>query len=351
MTWNAIPAPGLRRPDNVAAMTITDAPAERRPARPRIVRTVLIWLLALPAAAWFVMRAFGLETSVLIMLVAFTPYVAAWSSIPFLLALVTRRWAAAALSGLVAFGLAVCVVPRAVPDRDTGPVDGVTLTVMSMNMLFGGASATELVKLIEDNDVDVLAVQEYNERSRAALKAAGLEALLPYNQLAPEWGASGSGIYSRHPMSEQASRRGAGGMQQAHATLQVPGIGPVYVESVHPLAPAHPSMLDGWAVDLRDQVAADPHGMPRILLGDFNATLDHKLVRDLIATGYRDAAATTGKGLIGTWGPYDSDPIPPVTIDHVLVDERIGVDGYEVHGVTKSDHRAIIAGLTLPAAS
>jgi endonuclease/exonuclease/phosphatase (EEP) superfamily protein YafD len=86
----------------------------------------------------------------------------------------------------------------------------------------------------------------------------------------------------------------------------------------------------------------------RVLAGDFNATLDHALLRRLLDTGYRDAAATVGAGLVGTWGPYDGDPIPPVVIDHVLADRRVGVVAVSVHRVPGSDHRAVLASLTPP---
>jgi endonuclease/exonuclease/phosphatase family metal-dependent hydrolase len=39
-----------------------------------------------------------------------------------------------------------------------------------------------------------------------------------------------------------------------------------------------------------------------------------------------------------------------VTIDHVLVDRRIGVRDVQVHGLPRSDHRAVLASLTVPAA-
>ncbi len=86
----------------------------------------------------------------------------------------------------------------------------------------------------------------------------------------------------------------------------------------------------------------------RVLAGDFNSTLDHSALRQLIGRGYRDAAATVGKGLIGTWGPYHGSQIPPVAIDHVLVDRSIGVRGVSVHRIPGSDHRAVFAELIPP---
>ena len=70
----------------------------------------------------------------------------------------------------------------------------------------------------------------------------------------------------------------------------------------------------------------------------------------MISHGYRDAADADGAGLIGTWGTYNGHPLPPVAIDHVLVDRRIGVRDVQVHGVPRSDHRAVLASLMVPRA-
>jgi endonuclease/exonuclease/phosphatase (EEP) superfamily protein YafD len=86
-------------------------------------------------------------------------------------------------------------------------------------------------------------------------------------------------------------------------------------------------------------------------MGDFNSTLDHAPVRRLIARGgYRDAADATGRGLLGTWGPYAGKPVPPVTLDHVLAARRIGIRDVQVHGVKGSDHRSVLATLLVPTA-
>ncbi|GAA0508477.1 endonuclease [Paractinoplanes deccanensis] len=312
--------------------------------------TVLFWFLVVPGLLWAAVRLGGWERGPLVQLFAFTPYVAAWSWLPAVAALATRRWTVGAVALVAAVALAACVLPRALPDRDRGPARGVKLTVMTSNMLFGGADPATIVKLVSERDVDVLAVQEFTPQGREALAAAGLGALLPHSSLADEPGASGSGLYSRFPITEGGAARNAGGFMQAYATVHPPGAGAVIVESAHPLAPASRAVLGKWRGDLLAEPYAEGSATPRILLGDFNATLDHTPMRELVARGYRDAADATGKGLIGTW-PYDGHPIPPVTIDHVLVDERIGVQEVSVHTIPRSDHRAIVAELTVPSGS
>nr|WP_296073313.1 endonuclease/exonuclease/phosphatase family protein [uncultured Actinoplanes sp.] len=331
-------------------MAIVEAPAAppARPARRRAVVTVLVWLVLAPGLIWAVIRLGGFERGLLVPLLAFTPYAAGWSLLPLLLALATRRWTAASIALVAAAGLIAAVLPRALPDRDRGPSGGVPLTVMTSNMLFGGADPATIVRLVRENDVAVLAVQEFTPQGRAALAAAGLEVLLPYSSLGDEPGASGSGVYSRFPVTDGATRRNGGGFRQSHATIQPPGAGPLIVESAHPLAPSDLGRLPGWKSDLDAEPVPSADGPLRILIGDFNATLDHAALRRLIASGYRDAADVTGQGLVRTW-PDPSRPLPPITIDHVLADQRIGVRKVSVHDVPRSDHRAVIATLDVPA--
>lgn len=311
--------------------------------------TVLIWLLILPGLLWALVRLGGLDRGPLVQLLAFTPYVAVWSLVPAVLALGTRRWPAAALAVAVVLAFAVFVLPRAVPG-DRGPADGVRLRVMTSNLMIGGADANTIVQLVRDRDVDVLAVQEFTPDAKDALAKAGLGDLLPFASLADEPGAPGSGLYSRFPLRQEGSKRNRGGFEQAYGIIEPPGAGPLLVESAHPLAPSAPKVSRVWRQDLAAEPHADPDGTPRILLGDFNSTLDHGPLRQLIATGYRDAGAATGQGLIPTW-PYEGHPdVPKVTIDHVLVDRRIGVREMSVRRIPRSDHRSIVAELIVPRA-
>jgi len=332
-------------------MTITSSGPETA-ARPgkRLAVTVAVWLIVLPGFAWAIIRFSGAERGLLVQMFAFTPYVAAAVWLPFLIALISRRWLAAAIAVVAAAMLAVTVLPRALADDDRGPTVGVELHVLTANVLAGGADPATIVGLVRDHDVAVLAMQEFTPEIQTRLAAAGLGALLPYSSLAPEYGTTGSALYSRFPITEGGSRRNDGGFIQAYGTVQPTGAGPLTVESAHPVAPYDVRVLGDWRGDLDRQPRADPNGTPRILLGDFNATLDHKALRDLISHNYRDSADADGAGLIGTWGPYSGNPLPPVTIDHVLVDRRIGVRDVQVHGVPRSDHRAVYASLTVPVA-
>ncbi|OKI89570.1 endonuclease/exonuclease/phosphatase family protein [Micromonospora sp. CB01531] len=329
---------------------ITTTDAGRAAARTRRIATTACWLTVAPVAAWAVLRLAGLERGPLVQAVAFTPYIAAASLVPLVLALALRRRAAAVAAAVIALALVGVVAPRAVAAGQP-EVGGPTLRLLTANLLVGGADPARLVELVRAHRVDVLAVQEFTPGIAAELDRLGLATLLPYRELNPEVGTTGSGVYARFPLSEGGFRRNPGfAFTQAYGTLAVPGAPPLRVESAHPAAPYAVEALPDWWTDLRGQPPATPRGRLSILAGDFNATLDHAPLRELIATGYVDAADAAGAGLAGTWGPYDGDLIPPVTIDHVLVDRRIAVRSVAVHPVPGSDHRAVLAELRLPAA-
>jgi endonuclease/exonuclease/phosphatase family metal-dependent hydrolase len=97
-----------------------------------------------------------------------------------------------------------------------------------------------------------------------------------------------------------------------------------------------------WRKELGDLPA--PASKPRILAGDFNATLDHVAFRDVLSRGYNDAAVQVGNGLASTWGL----PGAWCALDHVLVDRESAVLGHSVHIVPGSDHRAVYAEVQLP---
>ncbi|MFI0791284.1 hypothetical protein ACH4OY_01075 [Micromonospora rubida] len=72
----------------------------------------LCWLAVVPGLAWAAVRLTGLKRGPLVQAVAFTPYVAAWSAVPLLLAPALRRRWPAAVAALVAVALIGTVSPR-----------------------------------------------------------------------------------------------------------------------------------------------------------------------------------------------------------------------------------------------
>jgi endonuclease/exonuclease/phosphatase (EEP) superfamily protein YafD len=341
-------APGDPSPTGTAAdQAATTAPESRLRRGWRIGTAVVCWASAVAFAAFAIMRLFGLErTWYLDTLIAFTPYVGLLSILLIPITVLARRWWTTGLAVATAIALVAVVAPRAFggPNPGSGP----PLHVLSSNMKIGGGDPETIVRLARIHRTDVLALEEYTPWAQHRLATAGISALFPYSAQTPMEGATGSAIFSRYPLSNTGYRPLAGGFGQEYATVAVPGALPLLIEAVHPEAPAVPSTNGIWAAGLAAQPAATPNGPVRLLIGDFNATLDHRRLRTLIGTGYRDIAAQLGDGLDTTW-PYDGRPEPPIMLDHALADPRIGAISFGTAYVPGSDHKAIYVTLTLPA--
>jgi endonuclease/exonuclease/phosphatase family metal-dependent hydrolase len=318
----------------------------------RRLAAVAVWALVAVGIAWTAVRVFGLESGFpLVPLIAYTPYVAIAALLLLPAALALRVWPAAGAVALVAIVLGALVLPRALGD-DQPASSGNRITVLASNLRYGNGDPETVVELVRENEVDVLCVQELTPEAAIGLRRAGIHDLLPEDVLIPEPHTEGSGIYSRLPLRELGTGElGAPGFTMASATVTVPAAGEVKLASVHPLPPTTSSAVAEWADGLAALPRATPDAGLRILAGDFNATLDHAEFREIVDSGYTDAADAAGEALSPTW-PTDRRlgilP-PPVTIDHVLADERIGVADVSVHEIPASDHRAVLAELILPA--
>jgi endonuclease/exonuclease/phosphatase (EEP) superfamily protein YafD len=190
----------------------------------------------------------------------------------------------------------------------------------------------------------VLFLQELTEDAVTRLKQAGLEDLMPHAQLELWGGSRGSGIYSRFPLDE-GPRVTPVHMAQPTALVRLPGEVTAELICVHPVTP---QLGRGGATRWREElgVLPAPGELPRVLAGDFNATLDHAVFRRVLGLGYADAAQQAGRALTPTWGPPGRGAV--LTLDHVLPDRGCAVLGYSVHTVPGSDHRAVFAEVQLP---
>ena len=325
------------------AVLLDKVPHATAPARPR--RHLRAWLaigVAVVFALGTTVRLGGLETGALLVpLVSFTPYFTLAALVVLGVVISTRSRVAIAIMLAVCVCLAWCVVPRAI--SSTAPATGRPFRVLTANLNGGRGDAQTIVDLARKLNVDVLSLQELTWSERDRLETAGLAKLLPYQVVKPEeWGADGSGVYARLPLREQTGVFQPVGHHMPVVEVALPGGSAVQVVVVHPVAPV-PSTVPEWEAGVATLPPAATTGMPRVLAGDFNATLDHAVFRRLLATGYTDAASATGQGLTPTWGMRRLPPL--VTIDHVLTDGRGGAAGVHVYDVPGSDHRALFADL------
>lgn len=278
-------------------------------------------------------------------LLSFTPQVTAgaWVS-----ALLLRGAGPAAATAVAGAALTAAVGPRAVPSRRP-PAAGPVLRVVTANLFAGRAVAEVVAELVCRQHADVLFVQELTDDAAARLQRAGLGDLLPYRVPQPVPHRPRNSIYARYPL-RGGPLAAPGSAARCTGWLDLPSGQCVQLACIH-VAPPKPPWSPGATARWRSQLSAlpAPADSPRILAGDFNATLDHAQFRRLLRRGYLDAASQAGHGLCPTWGPQPGRRLALLAIDHVLTDRRCAVVTTSAHWLAGTDHRALYAEIRLPA--
>lgn len=226
---------------------------------------------------------------------------------------------------------------------------GDPLTVMTVNALLGRVDCGDVVAAVRDHHVDILAVEELTEPSVHCLDARGLARELPHRSVLPAPEATGTGLWSRFPLTALPPvPRTTFAMPRA--AISLPSGALVTATAAHPTAP-RPSSTGAWVEDLdRLLDTAVATAGPQIVLGDFNASSDHAPFRAFARHGFVDTAdhgRTDGPGW--TW-PEGTGLFPLVRLDHVLVSSAhlvpLETRTLRLRG---TDHRAVVATVRLRA--
>lgn len=320
--------------------------------RRRLVR-VLSWASTFGVAVYAAVRLLGVDSGwPLVTSIAFVPYAAAAAAVWTGVQAAIRHWRAVAATAALAVAMAAVVAPRAIADEQPA-ASGPELTVLSVNLYVGSGNLQYVVDLVEEHEPDLLSVQEMTPYAQDELARLGLEELMPHSIITSGWAAEGTSLYSLHPLKRLEEAEPDGIFHQIAAEVDLGGGETVRFLAVHTAAPYAPHRVPQWERDFAEMPRPDG-GAPWILAGDFNATLDHHLMRDLIDGGYTDAADATGQGLSMTWRPIEGGYLrglvrpPAVALDHVLADERAAVRHFEVLPKDGSDHAPILATVRLP---
>ncbi|MGW6422606.1 endonuclease/exonuclease/phosphatase family protein [Nocardia sp. NPDC055053] len=313
--------------------------------RSRVVRVgtvVLAGAATLAGAVGVALHYTGWPAEPLVLATSGAPYLMIGAIVGAVGFAATRQWIATGVAVVVA---AVGVATQAPLYIADGGGAGHPVTVMQANLLFDGADPSALVEVVRSRDVAVLTVNELTRAAVTDLGAAGLDQLLPYRYLAPGQTASGTGIWSRYPLSDTVEYDGYV-LNQISATATVPEIGPVSVYAFHPVPPVYDT--DVWADELSrlDTVLRrSPADRPVIVGGDFNATYDHTRFRAMASGRFADAAEQAGAGHLVTY-PTDKRLPPLVGIDHVLL-AGAHATSVETVAMPGADHKALVARIVL----
>jgi endonuclease/exonuclease/phosphatase (EEP) superfamily protein YafD len=240
----------------------------------------------------------------------------------------------------------VLVVPRFVPTAVPG--GGRSITVVAFNTFNGAASVDEVAALLREERPDVVALVEAGESYRSRL--APLVEPVGY-RLITEMGVDGRDDVNGVTVAVAAHLGGVRSTrtpEMPFPAVQVEGggLGPLRFVAFHSVAPRL-DYVDQWRKDLQQVPRWCAGAGPAIVAGDFNATLDHSLLRS-VTEGCADAADQQGQGLVPSWPSWLPDWVGP-QIDHVFATDPIVTERFAVREITGSDHRAVIVRLRLPA--
>jgi len=313
------------------------------------VRRVAFWLLAaaflLPAVALTTARILQPSGTYGIAAVAFTPWALPLYAVALLLMAVrlgvVRRvrdlalpGAVVALAGLVLHGW--WLAPQFVGDDPRAADGAASVVVMSSNLRLGEADAAAVVRRAAEEHADLLVVQELTPELLADLDSAGLADLLPHRVGDPAPAAGGTMAFSRVTLADPVRiTTSFGGWAFTMGDLRVLAVHPTY-----------PVDGPGWAADQRIVAGAASEQRADMIVGDFNATMDHAPMRDLEDRGYRDAGELANVGWQPTWpaeGRYDELGVALAQIDHVLVGPRLTALGQHTARVPGTDHLTLVA--------
>lgn len=293
-----------------------------------------------------------------VQLLSFTPWLVIPAAAALILALVGRPpWVIITTTALLAlqlFWLFPFDAGKAVELPAGTPT--VSVKVMSLNTEYGQADAASIVKLVRENGVQLLALQEHTQGLQDRLRAEGLEELLPHRVSEPRDDAGGGAVYSAFPLEPDGLLPDTPfHMAVTRVLVTDPksgGRSALNLTNVHALPPVD-ERIEQWRSDLAKigRQAASPGN--HLLMGDFNSSYDHSEFRAMLDAGRDgtrlvDVGTATGGRFYPTW-PMEGRALPGTVLDHIVTTARIGSSGYMVHKVPGSDHAAVLATLGMPA--
>ncbi|QKZ20044.1 endonuclease/exonuclease/phosphatase family protein [Streptomyces chartreusis] len=274
-------------------------------------------------------------------LLAFLPWLLVPAGFGLLLAVLGRWWFGVVWALALLGALAWFIEPYGRTTQPVGP-PVVSFRVLTSNVEFGQA-ADALAAAVRRAKPDIVFVQECDAGCDGKLRKE-LGGDYPHRAATVLAGSKGSLVLSRFPLD--AADDVPGTMAMPGAVADVRG-NAVRLQLAHPMPPL-PGRTDVWRRELGElrDFAAEDHRTPLVLAGDFNASQDHAAFRRILDTGMQDAARLDGHDRTPSW-PARTTPTFGVQIDHVLLSEDFSASAVRFLDLAGTDHRALVADLTL----
>ncbi len=250
-------------------------------------------------------------------------------------------WRTAAASGVVALADLAFVLPLWV--GECGCDGAHDLRVMTVNVHSKNGDHAKLLRLLDRERPDVLAVLEFTNAWRDALEP--LHEQYPHRVFRPRIDNFGIALYSKVPCTRlEVVAIGSAGIPSIEAELES-ARGRLSLIATHPLPPrlrTPPTLRDDQLAAVATRIAE--RSGPGMVLGDLNTSSWTRSFRGLCEVG-RLRDARRGFGVQPTW-PGRLAALG-IAIDHVLVSDEISVCDYRVGPHVGSDHRPVTVDLRL----
>ncbi len=303
------------------------------------------WVVLAGLVVVIAIRLLPLGNSLLIVLVQSVGMVSLFAALPVLIAAAIgrKRLLIVGASVLVvaqlvwiasAWGFGGAASPRAASDE---------LSISSANMLFENQTVSALADQLLAEDSDVVVLQEVSAENLAALTATDLWQAYPYSIAYPHPLYHGSAVLSRLPMTGSEFQVAGSPMVQVQLTTPAGVVELIDVHTVAPLTFGDAGVWEAQLASLATMVPTRAH--PIVMVGDFNATLDHAPLRSLLAAGMRDAFVERGSGTGATYPQWSGPSV--LRLDHLLVSSEFAVDSLDTRDSAGSDHRHIVGRIHL----
>ena len=220
------------------------------------------------------------------------------------------------------------------------------LKIMQLNVMFSNLLYAKVLKLIHDEQPDIIGLEEFTQNWATHLKP--LEKMYPYHMLEPDPLPFGLALYSKYPLTNQQiehsrliSAYDAPTLLSIAAQINL-NHQPIHLIVTHPFPPLVSDIRNRQLAILGS--ARSRYGKNLILLGDLNTSPWSPYFKRLLQqTGLRDSQQ--GFGVQPTWPEQYWWMRTP--IDHILISPEIDVIKRYIGPAIGSDHLPVITVLQL----
>ncbi len=230
-------------------------------------------------------------------------------------------------------------------------VDGPGIVVLAQNLETGRVQS--LAEEAAQERADVIVLSDLAPPQALVLRASSLKRTYPNIVGIDGFGVGGVAVLSRLPIVH--SERVTEEFDAWLVRIRNKSGAEIDVLAAHPAPPyAGQKWRNAYStlvafLDRRSLQGTQP---ALLIAGDLNATRDNRPLRLLLATGLRDAVEQANGGFLPTWpapGTRRLGPVylpPLVTIDHLLLDQRLFATRARTVRIDGADHLGVVAQIT-----